>query len=87
MTSRDLVINDIISVKGKDTNIEMEIVNLSPCSIGYKYSGINNIIWRSKDEFDEMFEIVDRLKQGDGKYKGRTTKSKGNGSSKSNKQK
>ena len=80
MTSRDLNINDIILVKGRDRNIEMEIVNLSPASIGYKFSGINNTIWKTKDDFDVIFEIVERIKLGDGKYK-----SKRNGNSKSSK--
>ena len=71
MTSEDLIINDIISVEGKDNPIEIEIVNLTPYSIGYRYTDLKNIIWKSRNDFDKVFHIIDKIKVGDGKYKGK----------------
>lgn len=87
LTSKDLIINDVISVKGRDSTIEIEIVNISITDIEYKYVGINNIITKRLQEFDNMFEIVNKVKEGDGKFKGRTKRTKTNGNRKSYKQK
>lgn len=87
LTSKDLIINDVISVKGRDSTIEIEIVNISITDIEYKYVGINNIITKRLQEFDNMFEIVNKVKEGDGKFKGRTKRIKTNGNRKSYKQK
>lgn len=71
MTSEDLIINDIISVEGRNNPIELEIINITPNSIGYKYTDMNNILWKTKDDFDNIFKIISKVKEGDGKYKGK----------------
>ena len=75
MTSEDLKINDIITVEGKGEDITLEIVNITPNSIGYNFSGLKNILWKTKDDFDEIFKIKERIKEGDGKYHGKGKRS------------
>lgn len=76
MTSEDLIINDIILVEGREEDIQIEIVNITPNSIGYKYSGMKNLLWKTKDDFDEIFKIKSKIKEGDGKYSGKGKGSK-----------
>lgn len=71
MIAEDLIINDIISVEGKDKPIEIEIVNITPNSIGYRFTDLKNILWKTKDDFDSVFHIIEKIKEGDGKYKGK----------------
>ena len=71
MTSEDLKINDIITVEGREKDITLEIVNITPNSIGYRFSDLKNVLWKTKDDFDRMFKIKERIKEGDGKYKGK----------------
>lgn len=71
MTSEDLKINDAITVEGREEDITLEIVNITPNSIGYRFSGMKNVLWKTKDDFDEIFKIKEKIKEGDGKYCGK----------------
>lgn len=81
MTSEDLIINDVITVEGREDDIILEIVNITPNSIGYRFSGMKNVLWKTKNDFDEIFKIKGKVKEGDGKYcgKGKRTSSPNGG--------
>lgn len=75
MLAEDLKIGDIILVEGGSSNYNIEILDILSPNIKYRYTDLtktNN--WVDFSVFNKTFKILEILKEGDGKRKGKGNK-------------
>lgn len=75
MKAEDLIIGDIILIDTGKNKYILEILNINSKYIEYRYSDFK----KNKNcitylEFNNMFNIIERIKLGDGKIKSKSNK-------------
>lgn len=58
ITIKDIPVGAVILVEGRDENYSILILDKTDSEVLYKYSDLNNKIWKGLDSFDKTFNII-----------------------------